>query len=52
MDDIVRRIPDVLGSFRVEKLEVSLEVSAKGTVSPIGAGGEIGGSGGLTITLV
>jgi hypothetical protein len=52
MDDVVRRIPDVLGSFSVEKLEVSLEVSAKGTVSLIGAGGELGGSGGLTITLV
>jgi hypothetical protein len=44
-------VPDVLGAYAVESIELSAEVSATGTVSLLGTGGEVSGSGGLTISL-
>ncbi|MDQ5821107.1 MAG: hypothetical protein M3540_06685 [Actinomycetota bacterium] len=52
MEEVVGRIPQALGSFSVDKVELSAEISAKGTVSLVGTGGELGATGGITITLV
>ena len=51
MDGLVAGLPANLGDFRVEEMELSVEISAKGTVSPLGTGGEIGTAGGLGFTL-
>jgi hypothetical protein len=39
------------GAFSVEQVEISAEISAKGTVSLLGSGGEVSGTGGITIVL-
>jgi hypothetical protein len=39
------------GSLEVEELTLSLEVTAKGSVSLLGTGGELGGTGGISLTL-
>jgi hypothetical protein len=44
-------IGDGLGGFSVEQIEISAEISAKGTVSLLGSGGEVSGTGGITIVL-
>ncbi|MFF7535375.1 hypothetical protein ACFZB2_40970 [Streptomyces bobili] len=41
-----------IGHYQLEQVEVAAEVSAKGKVSILGSGGEVGGSGGLTFTFV
>jgi hypothetical protein len=47
----VQRIPAALGGFGVDTVALSAEINAKGTVSLVGTGGEIGAKGGITITL-
>jgi hypothetical protein len=51
LEKVVQRIPAVMGGFGVETVTVSAEINAKGTVSLVGTGGEIGAKGGITITL-
>lgn len=45
---ILQKIPDTLGLFRLDSLEISAEITAAGKVSLLGTGGEMGGKGGLT----
>ncbi|NUK09960.1 hypothetical protein HRW18_18520 [Streptomyces lunaelactis] len=59
VDEFVRVLTEVLattpmkaGGYHVREVTVNAEISAKGTVSILGCGGEIGGSGGLTFTFV
>lgn len=40
-----------IGHFEVESVEIKAEISAKGTVSLLGTGGEVAGAGGIAITL-
>src|SRR5688572_16870664 len=51
MQEVIQSIPEVLGEFTLETLTLTAEISAKGQVSLLGTGGEIGGKGGLTFTL-
>ena len=51
MDTVVKGLPAKIGEFRLETVELKVEVSAKGTVSLLGTGGELSGTGGLTFTL-
>lgn len=51
MRGVLHAIPEAVGAYRVEQIELRVEVSAKGTVSLLGSGGELGGSGGMTLTL-
>jgi hypothetical protein len=51
MQDVVDSIPEFLGSFRLDSVTIAAEVSAKGSVSLLGTGGEIGGKGGITFNL-
>src|SRR5436305_13373277 len=49
LEEVVQRIPAALGDFSVDTVALSAEISAKGTVSLVGTGGEIGATGGITI---
>lgn len=51
IESVVAVVPPTVGDYEVDELTLSLEVSAKGTVSLLGAGGELGGTGGVTISL-
>lgn len=42
---------EVAGDFYLDEVSVSAEVSAKGTLSLLGTGGELSGSGGVSFTL-
>lgn len=51
MNRIVDSMPVTLGDFRIDSLELSVEVGAKGSVSLLGSGGEVSGSGGIRFVL-
>jgi len=50
MERIVGNISQQVGNFRVDTISVTAEVNAKGQLSLLGSGGEMGGKGGLTFT--
>jgi hypothetical protein len=45
------KLPTGLGNFQLSQMTTALEISAKGRVRVLGAGGEAGGKGGVTLTL-
>ena len=49
--DVIEGTPAFLGEFKVESVTLTVEVTASGSVSLLGTGGELAGSGGLTFTL-
>jgi hypothetical protein len=51
MEEIVKGLPARVGEFSLDNISFSAEVSAKGTVSLLGIGGELSGKGGLTFVL-
>ena len=51
MSDVIMKAPPEVGGFKLDSLTISVEISAKGTLSLLGTGGEVGGKGGLTFTL-
>ena len=51
MQSLIDDAPEEAGKFSVESLTFSVEITAKGSVSLLGTGGEIGGRGGVTVTL-
>ena len=51
MQDVLDDLPELLGGFAIEEVTLTAEVSASGSVSLLGTGAEVGGSGGLTFTL-
>jgi hypothetical protein len=51
MRDVIAAVPGVLGEFSLDSVTLSAEISAKGTVSLLGTGGEIAGKGGLSFML-
>jgi len=51
METVVQGIPGKLGGLSVSTVSLKAEISAKGKVSLLGTGGELGGTGGITITL-
>src|SRR6266516_2715874 len=50
MQKVVKNAPDDFGEFKLDSVSLTAEVSAKGSISLIG-GAELGGKGGITITL-
>jgi hypothetical protein len=50
MYSVLADVPAEVGGFSVDEVQLTAEVSAKGTVNMLGTGGEVGGSGGITIT--
>jgi hypothetical protein len=44
---VLEQTPKTLGDFHFEELEISAEITAKGSLAILGTGGEVGGTGGL-----
>ena len=51
MKGIVMDLPEAVGPLRIDTVTLAVEISAKGTVSLFGTGGELAGGGGITFTL-
>jgi hypothetical protein len=47
MGSVLEKTPPAVGSLQFVEFEVSAEISAKGTLSLLGTGGEVGATGGL-----
>src|SRR5260370_4691167 len=45
--NVLEQTPKTLGAFHFEELEVSAEITAKGSLAILGTGGELSGTGGL-----
>jgi hypothetical protein len=50
MEQIIGRLNHKVAEYTMDSVTVSAEVSAKGNVSLLGTGGEIGGKGGISFT--
>ena len=50
LEKIIGNLAQEVGSYRMDTISVTAEVNAKGKVSLLGSGGEMGGKGGLTFT--
>jgi len=50
MERIIGNLSNQVGNYSMETITVSAEVSAKGTVSLLGTGGEMGAKGGLSFS--
>ena len=50
MEKIIGKLSEEVGNYHMETVSVTAEVSAKGKVSLLGSGGELGGKGGITFT--
>jgi hypothetical protein len=50
MEHVIGGVMTTVGRYRLETVSVTAEVSAKGKVSLLGAGGEVAGKGGLTFS--
>jgi len=48
MRDVITGLPDAFGSYELDQITISAEVSAKGQVSLLGSGGELAGTAGIT----
>jgi len=51
MGAVFDKLPGNLGQFTLDEVELSLEITGKGQVGFLGTGGELGGSGGIKMTL-
>lgn len=51
MGSIVRQLPATVGAYELDEMTLQVEISAKGQVSLLGTGGEVGATGGLSFTL-
>jgi hypothetical protein len=52
LDHVLGAIPKALGELSLDSITVSVEISAKGSVSLLGVGGaEVAGTGGISFTL-
>jgi hypothetical protein len=52
MKDVLTVVPKTMGNYQIDQVSFTVQVSAQGKVYLLGmAGGEIGGTGGITITL-
>jgi len=50
MGEVLEKVPAAMSGFELDQVQVTAELSAKGTVSLLGAGGELAGKGGLVFT--
>jgi hypothetical protein len=51
MGEAIAEVPSALAGYSIDTIEISAEVSAKGSVSLLGTGGEVAGKGGIAFTL-
>ncbi|MEV4348532.1 hypothetical protein AB0J83_29095 [Actinoplanes sp. NPDC049596] len=50
MRSVLAGVDTAFGEYRLDQVQISAEVSAKGQVSLLGTGGELAGKSGLTFT--
>jgi len=50
MGDVLSGVSAKVGEYKLQQVQISVEVSAKGQVSLLGTGGELAGKSGLTFT--
>ena len=50
MERIIGNLNQQVGKYQMDSITVSAEVNAKGKVSLLGSGGEMGGKGGMSFT--
>jgi len=50
LQGILGSLPQKVGGFALEEIELSAEITAEGEVAFLGTGGKLGGTGGLTFT--
>ncbi len=48
LEKIIGNLSQEVGNYKMDTISVTAEVNAKGKVSLLGSGGEVGGKGGLT----
>lgn len=51
MNTALSGVPPLLGEYKVDEIELSLEVGAEGELSLLGTGGKLTGKSGITLTL-
>ena len=51
MGEILDGLPDEMADYKLESMDISVEISSKGNVSLMAVGGELGSTGGLTLHL-
>jgi hypothetical protein len=52
MKDVLTVVPKSMGNYQIDQVSFTVQVSARGTVCLLGmAGGQVGGAGGIAITL-
>ena len=51
LDDVMSAIESAFGSYALTQIEVSLVISADGSVGILGTGGTVGASGGIKLVL-
>lgn len=49
LQSAIQRVSSVSAGWRLDELTVAVEIGAKGSVSLLGTGGEVSGSGGVTL---
>lgn len=49
MNELLDSLPAQLADYELDSMEINLEISSKGSVSLLGIGGELGGTGGVTL---
>lgn len=48
LQTVLSNPPEDVGSFKVDSISITAEISAKGTLNILGTGGELAGKGGIT----
>jgi len=51
MQGILDGLPDKVAGYELESMDINVEISSKGNVSLMAVGGELAGTGGLTLHL-
>ena len=50
LQGVLNSLPQMIGGFALEEIELSAEITAEGEVAFLGTGGKLGGTAGLTFT--
>ena len=50
MERVIGNLKQQVGKYQMDSVTVSAEINAKGKVSLLGSGGEMGGKGGMSFT--